>query len=131
VSTARETPTILVTRDAAVPRASELRQRGVHVTQAATLPEALRALRAWRDGDRNGIRSLLIEGGARIAVAALEAGVVHRMAIFQSPVTLGPDALQAFDGASPALRDRLERLAVLERRRTGDDLLTVYQLAEP
>jgi diaminohydroxyphosphoribosylaminopyrimidine deaminase / 5-amino-6-(5-phosphoribosylamino)uracil reductase len=132
VTTANEVPTIVVTPEANVARAGELRRRGVHVLGAGSIHDALRALRAWRNESRpGGIRSLLIEGGARIAVAALEAGVVHRIAIFQTPVSLGPNALQAFEGASPELMDELQRLPVLERRQVGRDTLTLYQLAEP
>ena len=124
VQTARETPTIIVTQATSSPGAAPLRDAGVEVVTARDLPEAMRALSGM------GIRSLFIEGGAAFATAVLEAGVVHRMIIFQAPVMLGPQALYAFDGASPRLLGRLEQLQVLEREQLGPDVRTTYAIGE-
>jgi diaminohydroxyphosphoribosylaminopyrimidine deaminase/5-amino-6-(5-phosphoribosylamino)uracil reductase len=118
------TPTIVVTHSLSAPGASPLRDAGVELVAARDLPEALRALRSM------GIRSLLVEGGSAFATAVFEAGVVHRLIIFQAPVMLGPQALYAFDGASPQLLARLEQLQVLERVQLGPDVKTTYAIVE-
>jgi diaminohydroxyphosphoribosylaminopyrimidine deaminase/5-amino-6-(5-phosphoribosylamino)uracil reductase len=48
------------------------------------------------------------------------------MVIFQAPVVLGARALNAFAQAPAARAAEASRLAVIERRAFGDDLMTVY-----
>lgn len=122
--TARDVPTIVVTRSAAVPAAVPLRAAGVEILEAEDLRSGLRALR------EAGIRSLLVEGGATLAGAILGEGLTHRMVIFQTPVALGPSALHAFDGAAPDVLAALETYPVLERRMVGRDVMTTFAIAE-
>ncbi len=51
---------------------------------------------------RQGVQSLLVEGGAGLAGSFLEASLVDRLITFRAPVLLGPGALAAF-GAGVAL----------------------------
>lgn len=123
VRTARETPTIIVTSSASA-KADALRDAGVHLIAAPDLREGFRALRAA------GIRALLVEGGATLASAVLAEKLVHRLVIFQAPVSLGAEALHAFDGARPDVLRELEHYPVLDRRLLGPDTMTTYALAE-
>jgi diaminohydroxyphosphoribosylaminopyrimidine deaminase/5-amino-6-(5-phosphoribosylamino)uracil reductase len=77
---------------------------------------------------RMGIRSLLVEGGAILASAFIEAGLAHRLVTFQAPVVLGAGARNAFAHLSPRRAAELGRLPVLDRRALGDDLMTVYAI---
>jgi len=125
VFTARETPTIVLTSDfAPAAKTDALRDAGVHVLSAPDLREGFKRLRSA------GIQSILVEGGATIANAVVEEALVHRLVILQAPVTLGPDALHAFEGAQSGLLARLELLRVLDRRAIGPDTLTTYVLQE-
>jgi diaminohydroxyphosphoribosylaminopyrimidine deaminase/5-amino-6-(5-phosphoribosylamino)uracil reductase len=124
VKTARQVPTIILTRTTDGPRATAMRAAGVKLLRSDGLDGGLRALR------QEGIQSLLVEGGATIASTALSEGLVHRLVIFQAPVTLGSDALYAFDGAPPRVLNELERLPVLERRQLGQDVMTTFAVAE-
>jgi diaminohydroxyphosphoribosylaminopyrimidine deaminase/5-amino-6-(5-phosphoribosylamino)uracil reductase len=124
VRSAREVPTIIVADPDSAKNSAAFRALGVHVIGARSLSDALRGLRA------RGIRSLLMEGGARVSVAALEEGVVQRMTIFQAPVALGARALPAFAGASRKVVRQLETMPVIERRSVGPDVMTTYALAE-
>jgi diaminohydroxyphosphoribosylaminopyrimidine deaminase/5-amino-6-(5-phosphoribosylamino)uracil reductase len=124
VKTARETPTIIVTSDEHSERARILRDAGVRLLIASDLRAGFRELR------RAGIRALMVEGGARINGAVLADKLVHRLITFQAPVTLGPKALHAFDGAPPEVLGLLETLPVIDRRRSGPDVMTTYALAE-
>jgi hypothetical protein len=45
-------------------------------------------------------------------------------------VTLGVDALHAFDGAQPQVLRELETYPVLERKHAGPDMMTTYALQE-
>lgn len=73
-----------------------LRGLGVEVVTAPSLPEAMRTLAA------RGVHSLLVEGGANLASALLELGLVDRMILFRAPVLLGEGALPAFTGLTPS-----------------------------
>lgn len=123
VVTARETPTLIVTRDASLAAANAFRDAGVHVVAAEDLRDGFRRLRAA------GIRALMVEGGATINVAVLEEGLVHRLVIFQAPVALGPSALHAFDGAPPHVLRGLERYPLVERRTLAPDVMTTFAVA--
>lgn len=124
VFTARGIPTIIVTSNGDTPKAALLREAGVHVLVAPDLREGFRRLRA------SGIQALLVEGGATIANAVVEAGLAHRLVIIQAPVTLGANALHAFDGAAPSVIGRLELLRVIDRRTIGPDVITTYAITE-
>jgi diaminohydroxyphosphoribosylaminopyrimidine deaminase / 5-amino-6-(5-phosphoribosylamino)uracil reductase len=123
VRTARDTPTLILTKDDRAPKASGLRAAGVHLIVAGDLRDGFRQLR------KQGIRSLLVEGGAQIASAVLAQRLVHRLVIFQAPVSLGPGALHAFDGAQPGVLRALEQFPVLDRRPHGPDVMTTYAVA--
>ena len=81
----------------------ELHALGVEVLAASSLAESLRVLRS------RGVTSLLVEGGASLAAALLEADLVDRVVLFQAPVMLGEGALPAFGG--------LARMTVTDARR--------------
>ena len=100
-------------------RAAELAAAGIHVMGAGSLREALGLLRA------DGVTSLLVEGGGRLAGALLAEGLVDRLYWVQSPLFLGDRGVPAFAGvASPPL-DESARWEVVERRALGTDTLLV------
>jgi diaminohydroxyphosphoribosylaminopyrimidine deaminase / 5-amino-6-(5-phosphoribosylamino)uracil reductase len=101
-------------------RIAALEALGVAVHQAPGLQEHLAALR------ERGVRHLFAEGGAAVAGALLNADSVDRLIIFQAPVLLGAGALAAFGAVNP-IADGAGRWRVVERRRFGDDLMTVYR----
>src|SRR5436305_1357131 len=96
VRSARLVPTTLIARRAAQWRRDALIDAGVDVRIYETLRDALAGLAA------DGVRSLLVEGGARLAGSLLEAGAVDRLVIFQAPIVLGAGALNAFAHVSSA-----------------------------
>ena len=115
-------PVTVVVADPDAARLAELEAAGIEVVIAPSLDDALRALA------RSGVRSMLVEGGAGLAGALLEAGLVDRLVIFQAPIVLGAGALGAFAAAPGALVAEAPRLEILERRAFGTDLMTVYAL---
>jgi len=125
VETAHALPTIVVTETPEPARAAALERAGVDVLRATSLPDALAQLRA-RD-----IRSLLVEGGARLAGALLETAVVDRLIIFRAPLLLGAGALKAFAYAPSVELGDVSRLRIIEQRRFGEDTMTVYAVRAP
>lgn len=122
VKSARKTPLAVLASSKAQPaRLEALRAAGVEIVAADSLDGWLAALSA------RGVRSLLVEGGARLAGSLLDHGVVDRMIIFQAPIVLGAGALNGFGYVGSRRIDRPLRYRVIERRVVGDDLMTVLE----
>ena len=119
-STAREVPTIVVVKSPPVARVRALEAIGARVIDASSLRVALDAL------GNAGVRSLLVEGGARLAGALLGTGMVDRLVIFRGSAIFGAGALGAFAFVPPADVESAPRWRVLERREIGSDTMTVF-----
>lgn len=105
-------------------RRRALESVGVRVIAATGIVSALESLRAL------GIRSVFVEGGARLAGAMLHEAVVDRLVMFRSPSTLGDAALGAFDFAPPGFSESLAVARVAAEGQFGPDRMTVYALHE-
>ena len=116
VATAKAIPTVVVAQLPDRRRELALFARGVEVLRTRSLKQALQLLA------QHEVRSLFVEGGPTIAKALLAARLVDRIVIFRSPRRLGAGAIAAFDDAS-----LLDRYRVVERRRFGPDVMTVYE----
>ncbi|MEP6687614.1 MAG: bifunctional diaminohydroxyphosphoribosylaminopyrimidine deaminase/5-amino-6-(5-phosphoribosylamino)uracil reductase RibD [Gemmatimonadales bacterium] len=120
VRTARETPTMVVVSSMAKPeRLGPLEAAGVGIVRAGGLAGALRSLR------EDGITSILMEGGGRLAGALLAEGLVDRYYWVQTPIWLGARAVPAVAGLPTTPLDEVARWRVTERRALGDDTLLV------
>ena len=93
---------------------------GARVLLADNLEEALGTLAM------QGVDSLLVEGGGRLAGALLGAGLLDRVYQVQSPVWLGEGRLAWSGLGRPALADAI-RWHVVERRALGDDTLLMLE----
>ena len=102
-------------------RATALEARG-----RARAAHARRSRRAATRSASGGIRSLLVEGGARLAGALLGAGLVDRLIIFQSSLVLGAGALGAFAFVPPIGSSARRAGASSSGASSGDDTMTVY-----
>jgi diaminohydroxyphosphoribosylaminopyrimidine deaminase/5-amino-6-(5-phosphoribosylamino)uracil reductase len=124
VRTAREHPTLVVSEEDEPERAASLRRAGVTVLCAPSLPEGMRTLRD------QGVRALLVEGGARLTGALLGNALVDRLIIFRAPIVLGAGALGAFDFAPIAPVGSAVRYRIVSERRVGRDTMTTYAVRE-
>ena len=97
----------------------EYEEAGVAVTLAADLREGLEALAS------EGVRSILVEGGGRLAARLLAEELVDRFYWVQCPLFLGDSAVPAFAGLPSELLEQVFRWTVAERRALGDDTLLV------
>lgn len=120
--TARDVPVLVMAHDPDPAYEATLNEMGVELVPAASLGEALRALRA------RGVHSILVEGGARLAGALMFDGLVDRLVVFTAPVVLGAGALNAFLLAPAQRAEQAERMRIVQRQAFGDDLMTVYAL---
>ncbi|HEY2897343.1 MAG TPA: bifunctional diaminohydroxyphosphoribosylaminopyrimidine deaminase/5-amino-6-(5-phosphoribosylamino)uracil reductase RibD [Gemmatimonadaceae bacterium] len=118
--TARDVPTVVLAESPPAARIAALQAVGVRVIDSISLRVALDAL-----GDA-GVRSLLVEGGARLAGALIGAGMVDRLVIFRGSAIFGAGALGAFAFVPPTEIERASRWRALEHREVGADTMAVF-----
>ncbi len=70
-----------------------------------------------------GVSTVIVEGGAAVASSFLEAGLVDRVDLYEGPVTIGPDGVDA--PVTPARMAKDFTLAGTSQ--FGDDLLRIYE----
>ena len=125
VRTARDVPTTVIAGadalDWEIGRA--LAAAGVELVPAESLEEALEALA------ERGVRSLLVEGGGRLAGALIRAELADRLYWVQAPLWLGERGVPAFSGLPSVPLPGVERWHPVERRALGDDTLLVLDRA--
>lgn len=97
---------------------------GIRVLSSASLRDALIALR------REEIRSLYVEGGARLTGSLLAGSLVDRLIIFQSALILGHRAPRAFAFAPADFQRSLIERRIVAQRMVGDDRMTIYALTD-
>ncbi len=79
-----------------------------------------------------GVQSLLLEGGPTLAGAFLRADAIDKLVLFLAPMVLGgDDAPPLFAGPAAPTLARSVRLAGMDVRRSGDDLLVTGYIHEP
>ncbi len=123
--------TVVVSR--AAPRAATdaLVARGVDVICASGENEPARLRAALDQLGAEGVTSILLEGGPRLAGAFLDAGEIDEMRLFIAPLVLGGrtarDPLES-DGVE-AISDAL-RLLTLDCQRVDEDLLVTARIRE-
>lgn len=126
VRTACDVPVwVIAADDAPADRAAALMERGVEVLRAPRggpdgrvhLPAVLKLLGLL------GITRLMVEGGPTVAAAFLDHGLVDEVAVFQSPLVLGPDAYDALAGRPVGRLFAPVGFAEVERAELGADRL--------
>lgn len=129
--TALETPTVVFTGDWAGKEAgSALAQRGVEIVCDPSGGRDLR--KVLGELHKRSIQSVLVEGGAGVAGAFLDAGLVDKVSIFVAPVIIGGRAAPTAVGGTGAekIADAF-KLREMEVIRRGNDVeLTGYPLRD-
>ena len=125
VRTADEVPVWVACTDAADPStADELEAAGVRVLELPAGPEGSVDVEALVDRlGREGLGSVLVEGGGRVAASFLRAGRVERMHLLYAPVLFGADGVEGFPGPLPTGTG----WTTAERRALGDDTLLMLE----
>ncbi len=121
--------TTIVTTGASSPeRRAELRRRGVSVVVVPEGSEGVDLTTALEAMFDDGIRSVLVEGGARVITSFLSLGLADRLVVAIAPRVMGSgtDAVNDLGITEVASSIRLERRAV---HVAGDDVLIAGDLA--
>jgi diaminohydroxyphosphoribosylaminopyrimidine deaminase/5-amino-6-(5-phosphoribosylamino)uracil reductase len=115
---------VACTRTASKQRARALERRGVTVWSFSADATGRVNLRAViRRVGREGLTSLLIEGGSEVMASALRSRVVDKMWVFLAPRILGGGAREAVGDLGITRLDRAVSLYGVRWRRVGEDLL--------
>ncbi len=120
--TASEVPTIVFASESAeLSKAEALMAAGVEVVRTATGPRDLRPV--LEELGRRSILSVLVEGGARVAGAFIDAGLVDKVSFFIAPIIIGGhDAPMAIAGDGVEFLKDARALDDIEVRRHGRDI---------
>jgi GTP cyclohydrolase II len=120
--------TIVVTTDRApAARRLELRNRGVGVLVVPAGPGGVDVAAALRELRENGVRSLLVEGGASVITSLLAAGLADRLVVGLAPTVIGSGLGSIGDLNVLRVRDGL-RLENREIHVAGDDIVIAGDL---
>lgn len=87
------------------------------------LPQILKCL-----ADKYQCNEVLIEAGARLSGACLEAGVVDELVLYQAPILMGSDARPLFDWPITTMAQKRE-LQIIDQRMLGQDQRLIARLA--
>ena len=128
--TANEVPVLLFCQNGAENYAQEIISLGVSVLPIPSGSFGLDISRAMEILHRQNIKTLLVEGGGKLAASFIGAGFVDDIYWFRAPVILGGDGRSAI--AELGLETLLDvqpytRLSVEE---IGDDILEIYTRGE-
>lgn len=80
-------------------------------------------------GER-GVNEVLVEAGPRVNGALLAAGLIDEFIVYQAACILGADARGMFAGLSLQAMSERYNLRLQDVRRIGDDVRSIYRLAE-
>ena len=127
--TASSAPVCVIAADDASKEAEDrLTALGVRVLRAprgeggrVDLPRALELL------GREGVVDLLIEGGAHLAGAVVDADLVDEIIWYVAPIALGAAGAPALVGPTPITPESARRYAIGEVARVGEDLEIVLR----
>lgn len=129
VTTAKETPTWVFTRDGSIAKADILRERGVVIhaithEHGLSLEEALEVM--WRAG----LRSVLIEGGGTLIASFIQAGLYDTLHWYRAPVLLGGDGRDCVGALSLTEMTQAVRLHRMKVSEVGQDIHEIYVRAD-
>ncbi len=120
---------VMVGHDAPPERIARLSAAGVVVVRGPERHGHVDLETVLAELHKREVRALLVEGGAEVHGALLEAGVVDRVAVFLAPLLLGGrGALSAIGGLGLPLKSG-QRLGPLTVRSLGPDLLVEADVA--
>ena len=113
-----EAPTLYIhAPDAKLPRSLSAQLAVVPVSAGRLDLRAVLKLLADR-----GINEVMVESGATLAAAFLEAGLVDEVLLYVAPVLLGSNARPLFDGLNVEHMDQVMHMETIETRQLGDDI---------
>ena len=130
IATLAEAPLLVFCGPAAPEeRVEALRGAGADIVRVpGARSEALVA--ALEELGRRGLTSVLLEGGATIAGAFLEAGEIDEMRLFVAPIVVGAEGRPLYAGIETGPLEEATRPLSVDWQRVGEDLLARARIRE-
>ena len=123
--------TVVVSRAAPRPATDALEMAGAQVIVATGGNEPARVRNALAQLGAEGVTSVLLEGGPRLAGAFFDAGEVDEVRLFLAPLLLGGrTARDPLEGEGVERIEDALRALTLDCARSGDDVLVTARLKE-
>ncbi|HUG63157.1 MAG TPA: bifunctional diaminohydroxyphosphoribosylaminopyrimidine deaminase/5-amino-6-(5-phosphoribosylamino)uracil reductase RibD [Methylomirabilota bacterium] len=128
LATSRDVPTWIFTApDAPAGRVSALSVAGARIVMAERDEEGRLDLRdVLFQLARDGVTSVLVEGGARVARALVEDDLVDEAIFVRSPAVIGEGGVEALAGLPLEAITASPTFVAVERRQLGDDALVHF-----
>jgi len=128
VTTARQTPTWLITAPGHAPAAlAPYRDAGVEVLTVPRAETGLDPAAALQALAQRGVTRVFAEGGASLAAALLRAGLVQRIMWFHAPAALGAEAMPAIAPLGLTHLAEMPRYRLVATHALGQDVLSEYE----
>jgi diaminohydroxyphosphoribosylaminopyrimidine deaminase/5-amino-6-(5-phosphoribosylamino)uracil reductase len=121
VESVEEAPLVIFCAgDAPVDRRRRIEKRGVEVASVGEEGGRLDLESVLRDLDARGLRSIMVEGGGRLAASLLAGELVRRQYLIYAPIVLGPEGVPSI-GAG--VESKSSDWSVVRREGLGGDSL--------
>lgn len=130
VRTARDIPVIVFCHAPDAKKRAALEGQGVTVLEVPLLGEHISIRECLAILGQHGIDSVLIEGGAAIHAAALQAGCADLVQVYLAPKLFGGDGLSPIGAMGIDTPAKAVQLSPPEMTRLGDDLLLEFTRKE-
>ncbi len=128
VATATEHPTLFVMQEATNPaRRDALLDLGIQVIEVNGTDAGIDLAAAMARLGEAGVNTVLVEGGARLAAALLQAGLVDVVAWFHAPSVMGGDGLPSVRPFGIRHLDAMPRFERVSAMPVGPDMLTEFR----
>lgn len=128
---AAQVPTLVATITADADKSAALAAQQVRVMLCRERDGQVDLDDLMRQLGEMGVQSILLEGGAALAGAALAAGLIDKVALFYAPKLLGGTGTPLLAGPPPGRMHESLTLHRLSVRRSGDDILIEGYLKDP
>lgn len=124
--TARDVPVLLFCENGAQSYASKIIDLGVSVLPISAGSSGLNIKEAMLVLHRQNIKTLLVEGGGKLAASFIRAGFIDTIYWFRAPVILGGDGRNAIADLGLETLSEVAPYARQDVREVGADILEIY-----
>lgn len=124
VETASEIPTLVATtKRISAKKADDLRKKGVEVLVLGERKDRVDLSELLSELGGREIASVLLEGGATLAMSAVEDGLVDKFIFFIAPKLIGGEAPSFFGGSGVEAVREAKELRITDVRLVGEDVM--------
>jgi diaminohydroxyphosphoribosylaminopyrimidine deaminase/5-amino-6-(5-phosphoribosylamino)uracil reductase len=127
IASAGETPVwIIAGPDASPDREQQLQDRGVEILRVPADGRRLDLTAALTALGTRGITRLMVEGGPMVAAGLIASDLIDEATLFHSPMTIGADGVDAFDGLPLSALTKSQSLTLRDIERVGEDTFETF-----